>query len=48
MEETSSLTDELTMVNMDTSEFIGMSSIDFGLVGALADIEVYGREVEEG
>ncbi len=47
-EETTALTEELTMVDMDTSEFIGMGSVDFGVTGYLADTEVYGRDVSEG
>ena len=47
-EETSVLTEELTMVNMDTSEFIGMGSVDFSFTGFLADCDVYGRNVEDG
>ena len=48
LEETSALTDELVMVNMDTADFIGLSSVDFSFVGYLADCETYGRNVVEG
>ena len=48
LEETATLTDELVMVNMDTADFLGLSSVDFSFVGYLADCDVYGRNVVDG
>lgn len=46
MDETGVLTDEMVMSNMSTSEFVGLSSVDFSFVGYLADCDEYGRDVE--
>lgn len=48
IEETSALTEELTMVSMDTADFIGLNSVDFEMTGYLADCEIYGRDVSSG
>ena len=48
LEETSTLTDELVMVNMDTSDFIGMSDVTFSFLSYFADCDTYGRDVEDG
>lgn len=41
------LTKELVMVNMDTSEFIGLSGVNFCFTGYLADYDSYGRDVSD-
>lgn len=47
LDETGVLTDEMVMSNMSTSEFVGLSSVDFSFVGYLADCDEYGRDVVE-